>query len=184
MHGTAALRDFAPGALRVLEFTEPRQLERRLRDRIELERLREATDEDLAELRDAAAWLAGRSEQLAPDDVDSEWLTETAKRAQEKEQQALAHFRPVIANLRGALELPNDKFEADVQQLLRDGIEVLEGWLAFYQGFHAMLVRQAAARHTPREVLRARPIVGDIDHEALTREIIARFPKILAALAK
>jgi RNase P protein component len=33
-------------------------------------------------------------------------------------------------------------------------------------------------------VLRARPVKGEIDHEALTREIIARFPNILAALAE
>ncbi len=33
-------------------------------------------------------------------------------------------------------------------------------------------------------VLRARPVEGKIDHTALTREIIARYPKILAALAK
>jgi len=33
-------------------------------------------------------------------------------------------------------------------------------------------------------VLRARPVKGDVDHAMLTRRIIARFPKILAALAK
>jgi hypothetical protein len=32
--------------------------------------------------------------------------------------------------------------------------------------------------------LRARPVEGESDHEALTREIIERFPKILAALAE
>ena len=42
---------------------------------------------------------------------------------------------------------------------------------------------------TPRkpaagEVLRAHPVKGKVDHAALTREIIARYPKILAALAK
>ena len=36
----------------------------------------------------------------------------------------------------------------------------------------------------PKEVLRARPVKGEVDHNALTREIVARFPKILAALAK
>jgi len=33
-------------------------------------------------------------------------------------------------------------------------------------------------------VLRARPVEGDVDRAMLTRRIIARFPKILAALAK
>lgn len=34
------------------------------------------------------------------------------------------------------------------------------------------------------EVLRARPVKGEIDHKALSREFMARYPKIRAALAK
>jgi hypothetical protein len=41
-----------------------------------------------------------------------------------------------------------------------------------------------ARRSESGKVLRARPAKGKIDHRAITREIIARFPKILAALAK
>jgi hypothetical protein len=43
-----------------------------------------------------------------------------------------------------------------------------------------------AARQRPdkKKVMRARPVKGAIDHAALSREHIARFPKILAALAK
>ena len=37
---------------------------------------------------------------------------------------------------------------------------------------------------TAKAVLRARPVKGKIDHAALSREFIARFPKIRAALAK
>ena len=120
----------------------------------------------------------------APDDLDPDWLTEVARQAQEKERQAEAQFRPVIAALKGALAPSDDKFEADVQKLFRDGIEVLEGWLAFYHGFHVMLARQAAEGRSAVEILCARPVEGDIDHEAVTREIIERFPKILAALAE
>ena len=36
----------------------------------------------------------------------------------------------------------------------------------------------------PDEVLRARPVTCKVDHAALTREIIRRFPKILAKLAE
>lgn len=38
--------------------------------------------------------------------------------------------------------------------------------------------------HDKAQVLRARPVAAEIDHAALTREIIAKFPRILAALAK
>jgi len=185
MRGTAALRlDFEPSLLRVLNSSALKQLDRRLRDRIELERLRKETQNDLVELKDAMAWLVELFDRSAPDDLDPDWLTEVARQAQEKERQAEAQFRPVIAALKGALAPSDDKFEADVQKLFRDGIEVLEGWLAFYHGFHVMLARQAAEGRSAAEILRARPVEGDIDHEAVTREIIERFPKILAALAE
>jgi hypothetical protein len=90
----------------------------------------------------------------------------------------------VIAALKSALEPANGNFGADVQQLLRDGIEVLEGWLAFYQGFRAMLARQAAERGRSCGVLQPRPVVGDIDYAGLSREHIARYPRIRAALAE
>jgi hypothetical protein len=49
--------------------------------------------------------------------------------------------------------------------------------------------KKQALKPTPKPpgedpVLRARPVQGKVDHEALTREIIAKFPKIMAALAK
>ena len=47
-----------------------------------------------------------------------------------------------------------------------------------------MLARQATEWRISHEVLRARPVEGDIDQEALSREFMARFPKIRAALAK
>jgi len=53
------------------------------------------------------------------------------------------------------------------------------------------ITREKRAKSAPdrsqkaaEKVLRARPVEGEIDQEALTREIIARYPKILAALAK
>ena len=43
-----------------------------------------------------------------------------------------------------------------------------------------------AAKQRPDEkkILRARPVKGEIDYAELSRDTIARFPKILAALAK
>ena len=42
----------------------------------------------------------------------------------------------------------------------------------------------AKQRPDEKKILRARPVAGEIDHAALSREFIARFPKIRAALAK
>jgi hypothetical protein len=159
-------------------------LERRLRDQVELERLRKQTEDDLAQLKVARAWLREHFERPAPDDIDGDWFAKSAERAQKRRREAEAHFPPVIAALKDALEPPNGEFEAEVQQLLRDGIKVLEGWLAFYDGFHTMLARQAAVQETRQKTMRARLVEGEVDHEVLTREIIERFPKILAALAE
>jgi hypothetical protein len=185
MQGTAVLRtDFEPGLPRALGSTDSEQLDTKLRDRVELERLRKQVDTDLTELKAADAWLAEHLKESAPDDLDPCWLAKAAEQAQEKEREAKAHFPPVIAALKGAMEAPRDRFEADVQQLLRDGIEVLKGWLAFYHGFARILARQAAERQSPSRVLRARPVEGEVDHEALSREFMARFPKIRAVLAE
>jgi hypothetical protein len=173
------------GLLRLLGSTERAQLDEMLRDRIELATLRRQTESDLAELKAAITWLAEHSEQPVLTDADSEWIIAAAKKAQEKEQQAVAHFPPVITLLKSALATPANSFEADVQQLLRDGVEVLEGWLAFYRGFHAMLTKQAAEwRAVSRKVLRATPVKGEIDWAELSREHIARYPKIRARLAE
>jgi len=59
------------------------------------------------------------------------------------------------------------------------------GWIAPYQKLCGQLLELAAKKKTAsHEFMCAQPVEGEVDHEALTREIIARFPKILAALAE
>ena len=59
------------------------------------------------------------------------------------------------------------------------------GYVAGYQNLRDQLIRLGAERRAAAgDVPRARPVLGEIDYEAPTRGIVARFPKILAALAK
>jgi hypothetical protein len=44
--------------------------------------------------------------------------------------------------------------------------------------------KPAAKPGAEKKVLRAKPAKGEVDHEALSREFMARFPKLRAALAK
>jgi hypothetical protein len=44
--------------------------------------------------------------------------------------------------------------------------------------------KPAVTPHEEKKILRAKPVKGEVDHEALTQEFIARFPKLRAALAK
>jgi hypothetical protein len=73
---------------------------------------------------------------------------------------------------------------SEVRRMREQTIAVAEAWLALYRELHAELLRLAAERRPAGEILRARRVEGDIDHEALSREFMARFPKIRAALAE
>jgi hypothetical protein len=44
--------------------------------------------------------------------------------------------------------------------------------------------KPATRQPTPGEVLRARPVKGKVDYAELIRDTMAKFPKILATLAK
>ncbi len=44
--------------------------------------------------------------------------------------------------------------------------------------------KPAAKPRAEKQVLRAKPVKGEVDHETLTREFMSRFPKLRAALAK
>ncbi len=44
--------------------------------------------------------------------------------------------------------------------------------------------KPAAPPRDKAKVLRAKPVEGEVDHAALSREFMARFPKLRAALAK
>jgi len=163
---------------------ELRELEAKFHERKQLVKLRKQAKQDRAELAKATEWLAQHFEQPAPNDLHADALTQYADEAKEKTRITTEQFAPVIKALRGLLT-PDDALEPEVEELVRDGLGILEGWLEFYNGLHKMLVRQLAERGTTAgEVLRARPVTDKIDHAALSREFMARFPKIRAALAK
>ncbi|HXO92398.1 MAG TPA: hypothetical protein VN849_16540, partial [Stellaceae bacterium] len=72
----------------------------------------------------------------------------------------------------------------EVRRARQESIKIAEGWLTLYCDIREKLLRLAAERRPADEVLRANPVQGEVDHEALSREFIARFPKLRAALAK
>jgi hypothetical protein len=77
----------------------------------------------------------------------------------------------------------NDDHEAN--QLLQKAVNIAVGYVAGYQNLRDQLIRVGTARGAAAdEVLRARPVTGEIDYAELSREHIARYPKIRAALAK
>jgi hypothetical protein len=72
-----------------------------------------------------------------------------------------------------------------VLAIYQEIIEFIFGWVTPYQKLSGQLLDLASERRSQSvKVLRAKPIEGVIDYAELTRETMAKFPKILAALAK
>jgi hypothetical protein len=156
-----------------------------LHERDQLRKLADQAKHDRAELDENAAWLAEHFNQPAPEDFDVVSLSDAVAQATAKEREAEKFFKPVIRALTRLLAAPDGDPDAEVRQLLHDGIYVLEGWLRQFHGLHEMLARQLAERQSASAgVLRAKPVKGEVDHAALTDQIIGRFPNILKALAE
>ena len=75
--------------------------------------------------------------------------------------------------------------DPEAYALVQQAVEIVTSYVSGCLESRDRLIRvDAKQRVAPTAVLRARPVEGEVDHEGLTREIIARFPKILAALAE
>jgi hypothetical protein len=75
----------------------------------------------------------------------------------------------------------------EVDELTGQAVELLQATSAALEGTAAAFRRLAEAsdRHNAAPApLQARPVEGEIDHSALSKEFIERFPNIRAALAK
>jgi hypothetical protein len=151
-----------------------------LRDRDELTKLRRQVEEDRAEQAETAALIGQR----APDDWDADRLLQQAGKLLEKEKE-FAETLPHVVGLLKDLLLPGRTLEPEVELLVRDSVEILEAWPPLYRNLGNWLLKLAAERRAESgEILRALPVKGEIDYAELSREHIARYPKIRARLAE
>jgi hypothetical protein len=75
--------------------------------------------------------------------------------------------------------------DPEVLGSLEEFLGIAKSGFALHRTLHDRLLELAAERRaTAGEILRARPVKGEIDYPELSRDTIAKFPKILAALAK
>ena len=97
----------------------------------------------------------------------------------------VGRLHPLIDHLDQNIAASGDRIDAEVQELFRESMDTAFDWITPYQRLCTKLLKLASDRHDgTSKVLRTRPVEGEIDHEALSREFIARFPKLRAALAK
>jgi hypothetical protein len=145
-----------------------------------LARLRQRVEKNRTSLQEHARKFNEMCDE-ARRDLPVEGLVELAARVHESEKGAAEQLDPWIQALRQALVVPSQEGRQHIEEL----IEISAAWLAVYQDTRTRLLNLASDRRAAAgDTLRARPVPGEIDHEALSREFMARFPKIRAALAK
>jgi hypothetical protein len=112
--------------------------------------------------------------------LPGEGLVLLAERIRESEAGARELLHPWIEALRQATLVPSDEGRQYIQELLK----ISEAWLTLYREARNTLLQLAAERSPADRVRRARPAEGEIDYGELSREHMARYPRIRAALAK
>jgi hypothetical protein len=147
-------------------------------------KLESAHDKARAALRSRREEFDTLYERAVAPDTSWDEIVQVASMIGEWGRAAAEKLYPQIDALQRKLEAPHGGVSREARQALQQSIEVAEAWLALYRGLHEELMKLAANRRPADIVLRARPVEGEIDHVALSREFMARFPKIRAALAK
>jgi hypothetical protein len=117
-------------------------------------------------------------------DFSSRFLVQWAAALLEKERAALERLDPLMDKFDQQTAEGGEKIDAEIRELLQESIDTAFDWITPYQTLRTKLLKLASERRIAAGVRRARPIAGEVDYAELTREIVARFPKILAALAK
>jgi hypothetical protein len=145
-----------------------------------LTRLRRRVEENRARLHEHARSFNDMCDE-AGRKLPSEGLVQLAGRVHESEKGAAKQLAPWIQALQQALEPPSQEGRHYIEEL----IEISAAWLTVYRDARTRLLTLASERQiSDGRILRAKPAAGDIDHDALSREFMARFPKIRAALAE
>jgi hypothetical protein len=124
-------------------------------------------------------------EDIARSGHNADWLVQAAEIVRQKEVAQREELRPGIETLKQKLAAQRGPHDAERRALIEESIAVGEAWLSVPATLHRKLMHLAAERRAAtEEIRRARPIRGDVDYTELSREHIARYPKIRAALAK
>jgi hypothetical protein len=92
---------------------------------------------------------------------------------------------PRLTKLQAGLIAREKFWDAEALECLRDSIEIVSNWLTLHQELTDKVLNFVSDRlGTATKRFRAHPVKSDIDHRKLSREFMARYPRIRAALAK
>jgi hypothetical protein len=132
-----------------------------------------------------AEQLSQLYEDIARSGHDADWLVQAAEIVRQRKETEREKLRPGIEALKQKIVMQRGFHDAEVRWLIEESIAIGEAWLLLPAALCKKLLRLATERRAAAEQIRAaRPIEGEIDYVELSREHIARYPKIRAALAK
>ena len=147
-------------------------------------KLDSAQERALAALEYRRAELNSLYERAVAPNTDWQEISQVASMIGEWGCAAAEKLYPGIDALQRKLAAAGNDTPPEIRQVRQLSVKIAEDWLALYHDLRERLLRLAAERRPADTVLRSRPVEGDIDHGALSREFIERFPKIRADLAK
>jgi|HubBroStandDraft_6_1064221.scaffolds.fasta_scaffold1178249_1 hypothetical protein len=103
-----------------------------------------------------------------------------------KEEQGISEqLYPWIEALEQALAQAPQSATREELGYIKECLDVARGWRALYHDLRLRLLDLAAPeRDRTKQTLRAEPVKGEVDWADLSREHIARYPKIRARLAE
>lgn len=111
-------------------------------------------------------------------------ISEAADNIRQMDAAAREKLYPRIEELRQNSNRLGGRDLAEARGLAEEGISIAEACLERKDAFKKKVSLLLKRRTVPAKALRARAVEGEIDHAALSREFIARYPKIRAALAE
>jgi hypothetical protein len=150
-----------------------------------LARVRKYIEKGRSTQKEWASAFDGLYEEALSASVSAPSLMRCSAALLEKERAALERLWPLLEDIQRRQIALEEGADPEILALYHDILDFIFGWVAPYQKLSGQLLDLAAARRSAAaKVLHAKPVKGEIDHAALSREFIARFPKLRAALAK
>ena len=118
-------------------------------------------------------------------DTSHSTLAEVADILLQKERAAAELLLPGIETLRRNLASRPDLKGSDFQEIFEESLRIAQRWLTLYSETRAKILALAETRQrASKKTLRAKSVKGEVDWAELSREHIARYPKIRARLAE
>jgi hypothetical protein len=150
-----------------------------------LERVRKHIEKGRATQKEWARAFDGLYEEALSADFSAPSLMRWSAALLERERAALERLYPFLEDTQRQRIALGEGADPEVLALYQEILDFIFAWVAPYQKLSGQLLDLAAARGLEAaKVLHAKPVKSEIDHAALSREFMRRFPKLRAALAE